>query len=318
LLAAAGAAAYYFLVYRPAHQPPLESAYVLADTLEVFDSPARVRLRVATAKAGDRVDILERSRDWVRLRLAEGTVGWAEAAGLVDAGTYGRGQKLLAELKDEFPQAAGHLATVANLRLEPSRDAPQLDQLSPNQKVEVFGRQMVDRPPQPNAPPSSAPLREAWYLIRADSRAGWLLGRFVSLDIPDAISMYAQSANIVAWLVLDTVDDDGRQVPQYLTADRSGSQEIDFSRIRVFTWWAARQQYATSYVESNLNGFFPIRVRKIDGVPHFRLRLEDRRGNRFQKVYAMHGNVVRPVGTVPGWESEELPERPAAGARRVR
>jgi len=296
----------------------LEAAFVLADRLEVFNSPARVRVRVATAKTGDRVEILERSRDWVRVRLADEKVGWTGAAGLIDVETHNRGRQLLAELQDELPQAAGHLATVANLRLEPSRDAPQLDQLSPNQSLEVFGRRIVERPPQPNAPASAPALREAWYLVRAGSRAGWLLGRFVSLDIPDAISMYAQSANLVAWLVLNTVEDDGRQVPQYLAADRSGSQEVDFTRIRVFTWWLARQHYATAYVESNLNGFFPIRVRKREGVPHFRLRLEDRKGNRFQKVYAMHGTIVRPLGTVKGWESEDLPDRPAARPSRAR
>lgn len=293
-------------------------AYVLADTLEVFNSPARVRVTVATAKAGDRINILERSRDWARVRLADGTIGWMEAGGFVNVETHERGQQLLKELEKELPQAVGHTDTVANLRLEPDRDAPQLAQLLANENVEVFGRRVVDRPPRPGAPPSSPTVREAWYLIRAGSRAGWLLGRFVALDIPDGISMYAQAANIVAWLVVSTVDDDGRKVPQYVAADRSGSQEIDFSRIRVFTWWIERQHYATSYVESNLNGFFPIRVRNRDGVPHFRLRLEDWKGKRFQKVYAMHGNIVRPLGTVEGWESEDLPARPAAGSRRAR
>jgi hypothetical protein len=220
-------------------------------------------------------------------------------------------------LEKALPQAVGHTATVANLRLEPSRDAPQLAQLFANESVEVFGRRVVDRPPRPDAPPASPAIREAWYLIRAESKAGWLLGRLITLDIPDAISMYAQAANMVAWLVLSTVDDDGRQAPQYVAADRSGSQEIDFSRVRVFTWWVQRQQYATAYVESNLNGFFPIRVRNRDGAPHFRLRLEDRKGQRFQKVYAMVGNIVRPLGTVEGWENEEMPARPAARSNRA-
>jgi hypothetical protein len=296
----------------------LEVAYVLADSLEVFNSRARVRVTVATAKTGDRIEILERSRDWARVRLADRTVGWAEAGGLVNVEAHDRGQQLLRELEKELPQAVGHTATVANLRLEPSRKAPQLSQLLPNESVEVFGRRVVDRPPRPDAPASSPTGREAWYLIRTESRAGWLLGRFVALDIPDGISMYAQAANIVAWSVLGTVDDGGRQVPQYVAADRRGSQEIDFSRIRVFTWWVERRRYATSYVESNLNGFFPIRVRIRDGVPHFRLRLEDRNGKRFQKVYALRGNIVRPLGTVAGWESGDLPKRPAARSRRVR
>jgi hypothetical protein len=90
---------------------------------------------------------------------------------------------------------------------------------------------------------------------------------------------------MVAWLTLNTVEDDGRTVPQYLAADRVGSPEVDFTHIRVFTWWSARQQYATAYVESNLQGYFPIRVQQVEGAPHFRLRLVDRSGQKIQKVW---------------------------------
>jgi hypothetical protein len=128
--------------------------------------------------------------------------------------------------------------------------------------------------------------------------------------------MYAQAINLVGWVVLNAVDDNGRQVPQYLVADRQGTQECDFNHIRVFTWWSKNQQYVTAYVESNLNGYFPVRMTRGDGSPHFRLRLADKHGRKFQKVYAMSDTIVRPVGTVEGWESDAMPPRPAPVTRR--
>ena len=101
-------------------------------------------------------------------------------------------------------QAEGHTPDSINLRFGPSRDSTPLAQLPKNQKVDVFGRKIVERPSQLDQP-SSPPVKEAWYLVRAGARAGWVLGRFVSLDIPEPISAYAQSSNMVAWLVLNTV-----------------------------------------------------------------------------------------------------------------
>ena len=206
-------------------------------------------------------------------------------------------------------QAEGHTGGVVNLRLEPSRDAAQLAQLPENLKVQVFGRRLVDRP-APEGQPSAGKVRDAWYLIRAHARAGWVLGRFVALDIPEKLAPYAQGTNLVAWVVLKTVDDEGQPVPEYLTADRLGTQEADFSHIRVFTWWVKNHKYVTAYVESGLNGYFPIRVAEVKGVPYFRLRLVDDQGQKFQKVYGLFDTITRAVGTVPGWESDAMPPPP--------
>jgi hypothetical protein len=130
--------------------------------------------------------------------------------------------------------------------------------------------------------------------------------------------MYAQGTNVVAWLVLNTVVDGGQQVPQYLVADRIGTQEVDFNHIRVFTWWIKDHKYVTAYVESGLNGYFPMRGTSLAGVPYFRLRLIDQGGRKFQKVYGLFDTITRPLGTVDGWESDALPVRPAPRHRRRR
>jgi hypothetical protein len=205
--------------------------------------------------------------------------------------------------------AEGHTPESINLRFEPSRDSTPLAQLPNNQKLEVFGRKIVERPSRPDQP-SSPLVKEAWYLVRADRRAGWVLGRFVSLDVPQPLGAYAQSSNIVAWLVLNTVPDEGRQVPQYLAADRTGNQDVDFTHIRVFTWWVKNHHYVTAYAESGLRGYFPIRVVPIGNVPYFRLNLVDEDGNKIQKVYGLLNTITRPLGFVAGWESNAMPTRP--------
>ncbi len=324
----AGGAAYYFLVYVPAHQLPLETAYVLPLSATVVDTPAAIRLDVDQVKSGDKVYVILRTRNWAHIRLADGKSGWLELKDLLDSETYERGQQQLRDM-DKIPvQAAGHTGNEVNLRLEPSREAAQLALLEPKERVEIFGRRQVERAPKDsdsaasagtkdNVTPS-ATVRDAWYLVRAGARGGWVLGRFITLDVPPEISAFAQGVNTVAWVVLDTVDDDGHKVPQYLVADRIRTPQFDFNHIRVFTWWSKNQRYVTAYVESSVNGYFPIRISRVGDKPYFRLRLVDKNGHKFQKVYGMTDTIVRPVGKVDGWESDAMPARPVTRSRRRR
>lgn len=290
---------------------------MLSDSAEVVDTPAEVRLAVGSVKSGERVEVLQRTEDWVRIMYGGGRTGWVVSKDLLDSASYEGGQKLWKELGELPAQAAGHTNGEVNLRVGPSRDATELAQLPQGQKLEVFGRRMVGRPPPPDQP-SAPPVQEAWYLVRVGSRAGWVLGRFVELDIPAAVSAFAQSMNIVAWLTLNTVNDEGRQVPQYLIADRMGSHEIDFNHIRVLTWWPKHHEYVTAYVESGLTGYFPIRVKELGGIPYFRLRLIDSQGRKVQKVYGLFDTITRSVGTVDGWESDSQPAPSVARRRRRR
>jgi hypothetical protein len=309
VLIVVGIFAYHYYASRRKQGSTTEVAYVLPSSLEVVDATAAIRLAVESVKGGDQVQVLLRAGNWAKVKLADGRTGWVECKNLLDSQTYEASQKMLKDLEGLPAQAEGHTPQSINLRFEPSRDSTPLAQLPNNQKLEVFGRKIVERLSQPDQP-SSPPVKEAWYLVRADRRAGWVLGRFVSLDIPQPLGAYAQSSNIVAWLVLNTVTDEGRQVPQYLAADRTGNQDVDFTHIRVFTWWVKNHHYVTAYAESGLRGYFPIRVAPIGNVPYFRLNLVDKDGNKIQKVYGLLSTITRPLGFVAGWESNAMPTRP--------
>lgn len=316
-----GGLAYYLFVYRPAHSAP-EVAYALDSSVEIADSPVEVHTVIGKLKQGERVEVLRHTRNWVEARQADGTTGWVDAKNLLDAPTHEAGQRLLKELEQVPTQATGHVADRVNLHIEPSRNASTIMELKGKQQLQVFGRSLVDRPAQlasrePSTAAGASGGREAWYLVRAGGRAGWVLGRLVELDVPEPISTYAQGTNVVAWLVLNTVDDSGRKVAQFLAADRASAPEFDFTRIRVLTWWKQRHRYATAYVEGNLRGYFPIRVIESSGTPSFRLRLVEQGSRKIQKVYGLFDTIVRPLGTVDGWESNTTPTRQALPRNRA-
>ena len=70
--------------------------------------------------------------------------------------------------------------------------------------------------------------------------AGWVVARFITLDLPDAVRDGTSSANIrpIAWFELNRVTDAEGDHPQYLVAGTRSpeGQPCDFTTLRVFTW----------------------------------------------------------------------------------
>ena len=128
--------------------------------------------------------------------------------------------------------------------------------------------------------------------------AGWVLARFVELDLPDPVKDYASSADlhVVAWFELNRVPDgSGGEAPQYLVAGSHGGEggACDFTMLRVYTWSTARKRYETAYVESNLCGRLPIRTSSGAKGPEF--RFSDVNEGGVDRTYVMYQTSVRRV-----------------------
>jgi hypothetical protein len=135
--------------------------------------------------------------------------------------------------------------------------------------------------------------------------AGWVLSRFVELDMPETLRDYATSAGMrpVAWFVLNYASsEEGGSKPQYLMAGNHGAsggsgdaQPCDFNSLRVYTWGVTRHRYETAFVEGNLCGYFPIRASKQarTGDPEFRFNSLESNGAKLERVYDMHQTSVR-------------------------
>jgi hypothetical protein len=132
--------------------------------------------------------------------------------------------------------------------------------------------------------------------------AGWVLARFVELDLPDAVKDYASSADlhVVAWFELNRVPDGaGVETPQYLVAGSRGGEggACDFTMLRVYTWSTTRKHYETAYVESDLCGRLPISISTGAKGPEFQFPDVDAGGAN--RKYGMVQTSVRRVKDAP-------------------
>ena len=131
--------------------------YVSAPESSLRDRVATMYNKVATVHNGDRVEVLERVRRFVRVRTDQGAEGWIEQRSLVSQDVFDGFQKLVADSRDQAVQGHGTTRAELNMHLTPSRDGEHLYQLKEGEKVEVLRRATTDknapRPPKPVSPP---------------------------------------------------------------------------------------------------------------------------------------------------------------------
>ena len=85
--------------------PAREIAYVTAPQAYLRDRVAAIYNKVVLVKNGDRLEVLERSRRFVRVRTASGQEGWLEQRYLVGQDVFDALQKLVADNRNTPVQA---------------------------------------------------------------------------------------------------------------------------------------------------------------------------------------------------------------------
>lgn len=318
---------------------PIEVAFAGNREVIAYSTTALVRSPVTTLSFGDRVDILQRFQDQVQVRTRTGLTGWVSEHELLSADLWQKARDLALKAATMPVQARGHTKVLSNLRLEPGRDTQRLQQLVKGVSLDVLMRQPQAVPSakaaaqqEESAAEPAVEKKEDWWLVRAypgpaggsalnaapsnppasganpvanTALSGWLLGRFVDLDVPRPLPDYASSANmrIVGWYELNHVrGPDGKPKPQYLVVGAHGpeGQPCDFTMLRVFTWGAKRDRYETAFVESDACGKLPVEVTSGDAAPGVRNPPDAQfsffdLGDASKRTYLMHQTVVRRV-----------------------
>lgn len=292
-------------------KPPFEVAYAGDGEVTLWNSTAQVRAPVATVRYGDRLDILRRFEDQAQVRTSAGAVGWASSGELLTSAFWKEARNLETTTALLPIEARGHTRVLSNLHLEPSRDAPRIRQLRKNVPVDLYHREAVEVPQLTPAVAEEGETgegrKEDWWLVRAHVPdappvAGWMLGQFVELDVPQPLPDYASSAGmrIVAWFELNKVQgSDGVARPQYLVAGMRGAegQPCDFSTLRVYTWSKAHARYETAFVRSDVCGKLPMAItRSASGSGDLTFSFQDLTGGAPRtRAYVMLQTIVRPV-----------------------
>ncbi len=300
--------------------------YVSAPQANLRDRVAAVYEKVAVVKNGERVEVLDRDRRFLKVRTAAGLEGWLEQRYTISQQTFDQLQKLAQDARSYSAQGTGATRNDTNIHVEPARDSDHLYQIGQGSKVSILKRATTEKQPAARPPASSAgkkdapkPVMEDWWLIRdAQGHTGWVLARMVDLDVPLEVAQYAEGQRIQAFFVLNEVPDSDKKVPEYLmlfSEPRDGNP-YDYDQVRVFTWNVRRHRYETAYRERKLEGFFPVTVgrenfEKEGELPTFTLKVRDATGNLVDRKYKMNTPIVRRVLS-PG----EVPQKAVARARK--
>ena len=344
-----------------------------------YAGPATLNLRkdvvsksapVGTASHGERLELLETRRRFVKVRTGQGVVGWTDSNLLL---TQAQMDDLhtLAERAAKFPsQGVATVDDAVNMHTDPNRQSPSFFQIPEAASVEVIGHRVAPRvqpvqsppvvhrtssnlakkskaketkkasgpvPPMPQPPPpprdwqefsrpratelpgyvprQSAPVAlDDWSLIRTrDGKSGWVLGRMLTMAIPDEVAQYAEGHRITAYLPLGDVKDGSTVKPNWLwTTITGGSHTYEFDSFRVFVWSLKRHRYETAYVERNVTGYYPVETQTLPGQNEkaFSLILEDKDGKLYRRTFGFSGYHVRVISKA----AYQKPEVPAVQA----
>ena len=264
-------------------KPVLEVAYAGSRQAILWDSSAEIREPIGTLKYGDRLDVLNHFQQQVKVRTTAGLIGWVAQSDLLSVDLWQKMQDLEARATSSPVEARGATRVISNLHIVAGAHSDEGD----------------------SAGSPAALRKEDWWLVRAHladqtTVAGWILGRFVDLDIPAPLPDYASSAGlrIAAWFELNRVADlSGGERPQYLVVGTRGpeGQACDFTQMRVFTWGKQSQRYETAFVASDLCGKLPVKLTRAPGGDASFTFEDWSSGNSQQRLYRMHQTSVRRV-----------------------
>lgn len=166
---------------------------------------------------------------------------------------------------------------------------------------------------------SRAEAADEWALVRLeDGSAGWVLARMLFMEIPDEVAQYAERARIAAYFQIGSVRGRDGDKPVWLWATQSKRDAgTDFDSLRIFVWNARRHRYETAFLERNMQGWLPIRVRRgRTGAEGFEAVTLERGGDVVLRAYSIQPGTFRArlVGRTPAARPASWLEPPPAGA----
>jgi len=230
-----------------------ETVYVSARQMYLHDRVAAVSERVAEVVNGQPLQVLERSRRFLKVKTEKNQIGWIEERAVIDSNTYNGFVKMAEEHKDDPAAATATLRDDLYMHILPGRKTENFYLLPGNAKVQLLARASVPKvsspspapvakpdsskspkpgktsspalgshpkgsqAPIPNQPESpSAPVMEDWWLARdAQGRTGWLLGNRLDVDVPMEIAQYGEGQRFIGAWVLTKVTDPGADTPDH-------------------------------------------------------------------------------------------------------
>jgi hypothetical protein len=137
--------------------PVVAQAFVGPTTLNVRDDLNPKSNTVATLKHGDKLDVLEYKRRFVKIRTEQGVVGWTDNHLLLTTDQMRDLQQLADDAKKLPSEGVASVYQDLNMHAEPNRTSPGFEQLKEGTKVDILQHKLVSKVAQA-PPPTLAPL----------------------------------------------------------------------------------------------------------------------------------------------------------------
>ena len=222
-----------------------ETVYVSARQMYLHDRVAAVSNRVGEVVNGQRLDVLEHGRRFLKVKTEKNEIGWIEEHAVIDGKAYDTFAQLAGQHKQDPVVATASVRDDVYLHNLPGRETEHFYLFAANTKVQLLARASVpkvspaaSKPAEPKPPatasavktppvagPAKAPARavvpppnpedvppvimEDWWLVRdAQGHAGWLLAGRIDVDVPDEVAAYAEGQRMVGAYILTKVSDD--------------------------------------------------------------------------------------------------------------
>jgi SH3-like domain-containing protein len=226
-------------------KPAAQYVYVTAKQTFLRDRVAAVSNRTATVENGDRLEVIDHGRRFVKVQTAKGEQGWIDEKVVATQDVFDQFEKLKQDHANDPVVASAVVRDEVYMHAKPGRDTERFYRLAEGEKLKLLSRATLAKPVPPGtrvakavpapaaasptaaspsgvagkgskaaavAPPApevpEAPAMEDWWLVR-DSKGdtGWLFSRMMDVDAPDAITRYSEGQRIVGSYVLTTVND---------------------------------------------------------------------------------------------------------------
>lgn len=143
---------------QPSKPPSIGEAYVGPTTLNIRQDIEPKSAVSATVKHGEKLEVLEYKRRFVRVRTAQGAEGWTDTRQLLTPEQMAQ-LRHMAESAAQYPtQGAATVYEPLNMHTEPNRSSPSFWQVAENVKFDVIGHRLV---PRNQAAPAATPAPQA-------------------------------------------------------------------------------------------------------------------------------------------------------------
>jgi hypothetical protein len=156
---------------RPPQQPSSGVAYVGPITLNLRKDLASKSPPVATVKHGDKLDVLELRRRFIRVRTSQGVEGWTDSNLLLTSQQMDDLLRLADGAAKLASQGRATPFDVLNMHSAPARQSPSFFQINEGESVEVIGHRLASHSAAPEPVHLAAPVKRPVPSKKAKAKA---------------------------------------------------------------------------------------------------------------------------------------------------